>query len=121
MFAEKGFSEDLFNNLKFETRDVFPKHPKLVQTFIGKEIYLSKDDIEYTILESGLEEQGIDETVDILLWFSFFGVIFSDETKYTHQFSYDLEKVRAYIPDCSSATKIFYIHPTFYDALDAKK
>jgi hypothetical protein len=118
LFAEEGFSEDSFNNLKYEIRDVFPKYPKLIQLFIGKDKYLSHDDIELILLESGMEEKEIDDILDILLWFSFLGVNYLCDTKYAYHFSYNIEKLKAYIPDSDPSKKVFAIHPSFYHALD---
>ena len=119
-FAEIGFSEDIFNNLKYEIRDVYPAYPKLLQAFIGKEAYLSIDDIELIFLEADMDDAPCSELIDVLLWFSFLGIYVDDDTKYSYQHSYDIEKLKAYI-DEKNSIKQFYIHPAFHYSLDIKK
>lgn len=118
LFAERAFSEDTYNNLKFEIRDVFPKYPKLIQYFIGKDKSLSKDDIELLLLETDIENENIDEIIEILLWFSFLGVDVGNEIKYSSDLSYDLEKLKTYISKDGTEYKKYFIHPAFHLALD---
>lgn len=117
LFSEKGYSEDEFNNLKYEIRDVFPKYPKLIQLFIGKETTLSRDDIELILLDSNVQAESIDEILDILLWFSFIGIKFEDEIKYSFELAYDIEKLKTYLPNDNNTKKSFYIHPAFHRSL----
>jgi hypothetical protein len=118
--AEKIFSEDMLNDLRFEIRDVFPDYPDILHEFLGQSKKVSREDILLVIMSQKMPETMLDRVLDTLLWFSFLGVASGDDETYSYQINYDLRKLKAQIATSSASTPIYTIHPAFHVALDVK-
>ena len=115
--AERAFSEDMMNDLRYEIRDVFPQYPEVLNKFIKHSSSMSKDDVMLILLDAGVDERRIENVLDILLWFSFLGVIHKNEHHYSYQLLYDLPKTKSFMLD-SSSLPASVIHPAFRMALN---
>lgn len=114
--AEKEFSEDMLNELRFEIRDVFPNMEDILTQFLGNSDRLSKVDI-FVMLDSFQDKIDIETIIDNLLWFSFIGVYVNDEEHYSFQMQYNISKMKALVKDAKEDDKIFVIHPAFRASL----
>jgi hypothetical protein len=111
--AEKEFSEDMLNELSYEMRDIFPEIRDPMLAFIGANNFLSYEDIEVMLLDVGIPEDKIKNTLDILLWFSFLGVRKKDDEHYAYQFLYNIDKLKAIVKDAKISDAVYSIHPAF--------
>ena len=114
--AEIGFSEDMLNDLRYEIRDMFPNNPEIVNKFMRQTTAFSHDDLWLLLSEAGIPEEKVDEVLDVLLWFSFLGVIYQQEENYTYQMLYNLPKLKNLINENKSFTN-FIVHPAFRTSL----
>ena len=115
--AEKEFSEDMFNELRFEMRDVFPDLPDLLPLFIGSSFKLSREDIVLILIDGDVPEVKTNEIIDILMWYSFIGIIRDDEEIYSYNMKYSMVKMKTLIKNEKDDVNIFSIHPAFRFAL----
>jgi hypothetical protein len=109
--------EDMLNDLRYEIRDVFPQYPEVLNKFIKQSGSLSKDDVALILMDAGVDERRIESVLDILLWFSFLGVIHQNEHHYSYQLHYNLPKIKSIFPS-NSSLPAFVIHPAFHMALN---
>lgn len=115
--AEKEFSEDMLNELRYEMRDIFPNIAEPLQAFIGTKRHLSHEDIEVLLLDAGIPEDKINETIEMLLWFSFLGVRKGEEEHYSYQFLYNTDKLKTLIKNTNPSDTVYLIHPSFVPSL----
>ena len=115
--AEKEFSEDMLNEIRYEYRDVFPTHQDLVFGFVGADRRLSLDDLQFVFLEAKLPEDDWDNVINILLWYSFIGVTDAGTDHFSYQYSYSVPHVRAINKRKESDAAVFVVHPAFHSAL----
>jgi hypothetical protein len=115
--AEAAFSEDMLNDLRYEMRDVFPGYPEILNHFLLQSWRLSRDDISVILLEAGVTTSDIDKVIDMLLWFSFFGVLRAAEEIYSYRMLYNLPKLKSLLPANDAASALYVIHPAFRMAL----
>ncbi len=117
--AEKAYSEDMLNDLKFEIRDVVDNFPNLMPAFLGMPHYLSRDDLSLVFDEGNVSEGKFSEVLDVLLWFCFIGVRINDEEIYAHDLMYNLEKLKNKMPKGDGSALIYSIHPALRQALES--
>jgi hypothetical protein len=116
--AEKEFSEDMFNELSFEMRDVFSKYPDILDFFLGSQYILSKDEIYFIFLQAELKEDDFDNVLDVLLWFSFIGVIVNEDEHFAYQNNYNTKKLLHLTDEEKPDSRVYVIHPAFRKALE---
>jgi len=117
--AEMGFSEDMFNDLRYELRDVFPQHPDVLLKFVGwSNARLSMTEIDFILQDAKVPDVDIPKVRDALLWFSFIGVVSSDRESYSYQTFYNLAKLKGMIGDAPTDASVYVIHPAFRRALE---
>ena len=114
--VEVGFSEDMLNNLKYEIRDVFPNNPEILNRFVRQDMTFSHDDLWLILAESGVPEAQVDDVLDVLLWFSFLGVLYQQEEHYAYQVLYNLPKLKSLISRETGSVN-FIVHPVFRASL----
>ena len=119
--AEQQFSEDMLNELRYEVRDVLGNKKEPLLAFMGSNKYLSREDIELTLIELGVKEEEFEKMIDFLLWFSFIGVRLKEEEYYSYNFLYNIEKQKLLIKDDGNTSLIYCIHPAFRMALNVEK
>lgn len=116
--AEKAFSEDMLRNLHFEIRDIAPHFDGVVHGFIGYVKKLSREDIFLVASEIGVSEDKFEELLQILLWFSFIGVVANGEERFSYESAYDLPKLLARNRGIHPENQRFVIHPAYHKALE---
>ena len=119
LLAEKAYSEDMLENLRYEIRDVFPEseYSSILQCFMGKPSRMTRDDLELILMEAEISEDKIDTTIEQLLWFSFIGINCGEENRFSYQVMYNVEKLKN-LAATSTARPIYCIHPVFTFALE---
>lgn len=115
--AESEFSLDMFNEIRYEYRDVFPDHQELLLGFLKVGPRLSKEDVHIVFLEAKLPEDDWDKGLNMLLWYSFLGVTDGVRDHYSYQYSYSVPHVKAINKRKGSDAAVFVIHPAFHSAL----
>jgi hypothetical protein len=112
--AERAFSEDAFQDLVLELRDVKPHYQDMLYAFIGTTMVLSRAEVERCLSGAGVQPDEIQEALDLLLWFGFLGIHqYPDEERYAYQFQHNLRKMLSGLNDYYG----FVIHPSFRSAL----
>lgn len=115
--AESEFSMDMYNEIHFEYRDVFPEHQDLLLGFLEVEPRLSMEDVHILFLESKLPEDKWNQGLNMLLWYSFLGVTDGVHDHYSYQYSYSVPRVRALNKRKEKNATVFVVHPAFHSAL----
>ncbi len=118
LVAERQFSEDMLNDLRYEIRDVFPQHPTIVHRFLGAKVRLSKEDLQLIFMDADVPETKVQEVTDALLWFCFLGVSRGEEGCYSYEIGYDLLKLKSYVQSDNQQALVYIVHPAFRTALD---
>jgi hypothetical protein len=112
--AEKQYSEDQLQAIVDELRDINNEFSELPYAFIGSEATMTRDVLEMKVQEIGVTHSKVDEAINILLWFGFFGIIAADgEEKYAHMYQYGVKRM---LRETSSKTP-YVIHPAFRSVL----
>lgn len=119
LLAEKAYSEDMLEALRYEIRDVSPnnKYSLILQLFMRKHSNLSRDDLELILMEAEIPEDQIDSTIDQLMWFSFIGIKCGEENRFSYQVMYNIEKLKN-LAKTSIENSVYCIHPAFKSALE---
>lgn len=118
--AEKQFSEDMLQELQYEIRDIYPVLPHVLVGFLGCAERLSGDEIARVLLEGGAQEGQLQDLKDLLLWFSFFGIISGEKECYAYTYLYNMAKLNVLPMDRDSDQRVFIIHPAFRQALETR-
>ena len=108
---------DMFNEMGYECRDVFPAHEDLLVRFLGVDPPLSIDDVHLAFLEAKLAEDEWARGLEMLLWYSFLGVTDGVGDHYSYGYSYSVPHVRAMNKQKESGASVFVVHPAFHSAL----
>jgi hypothetical protein len=115
--AEKEFSEDMLNELRYEIRDVFPNIADIVNCFMGLKGKFSREDIYVLFDNSKVRVDDFEKLLNVLLWFSFVGVSINDEEYYAYKMQYNTLKLLSLINYQGNKDNVFVIHPAFRSAL----
>jgi hypothetical protein len=107
----------MLNELRFEIRDVYPRLKDPVMLFYNSKDLLSYDDIAILLMESGIEENQVDEVIDVLLWFSFLGIKKDEEENYVYKFLYNTIKQKGLLRGINPSQNVYCIHPAFRKSL----
>ena len=118
--AEGEFSEDMFNELKYELRDIYPQYSEILSEFLGGSLVLSRDDLYLMAMDSGIPEEKWGDVVQALLWFCFLGVRHNAEDIFAYQLGYSRDRMTALLRSIGDADKRFVVHPAFRKALMIK-
>lgn len=111
--AERTCSEDLLVDFTLELKDVNTTYADVPYAFIGKKSILSTGDVESVLRDATVPPSQIESLTNLLLWFGFLGMyVFPEEERYSHQFQYDLKRMRSGIKQHS-----YCLHPAFRSAL----
>ena len=115
--AEAEFSEDMLNETKYEIRDIYAQYSDVPAAFLGANTYLSHEDIELYLMDSGIAEKDAPKIIDALLWFCFLGVRVGEDEHYCYHVGYNRDKLMALIRGVPNSSNAFVIHPAFRRAL----
>lgn len=113
----KSFSADLLTDLGYEIRDVVANTEELLYAFLGVSSVLNKIDFEMVLAQEGFIE-GIDEIIEILLWYGFLGIgAPSVDARYIPSVNYDMRRMKALIRRYDEGVR-FHVNPAFWPALE---
>ena len=115
--AERQYSEDMFSELRYELRDVFPEFDNILPNFIGSGSKYSKEDINLIALEAGIPEQSIDKILSVLVWFCFVGVLQGADTIFAYNLGYNQDRINKLLHSTDEGTPRFIVHPAFRSAI----
>jgi len=117
--AQELYSEDILKTTAFELKDVYMDVPDFLYTFLGCKTILSKDEVLSLLAQTGIKEENIEKTINLLCWYGFLGVqkINSDEMRYAYQIRYDMAKL---LQPIKKGEACFVIHPAFRSALECE-
>ena len=96
--AYRMFSADIGNEIGLEIRDVFPEAVDILYYFIGSAPWISLSQVKESLKSSPVKSQDWPRLIEILLWFSFLGVLRQDgtgnvEETYIYDVFYDMKKL----------------------------
>ena len=115
--AEREFSEDMLNDLRFEMRDTFPDFPDVVLSFIASPSKMDGEQVQSFLESSGVDEAKVGLVVDALLWFGFLGVLDRGTETYSYTVAYNMLKIEVLKKEPQFGTTTFCVHPAFHQAL----
>lgn len=118
--AENEFSEDMLKELQYEIRDIYPDLPDLLVGFLGCSEKLSSDELDLILLDAGASEEQLQQLRDLLLWFSFMGILKDDEEYYAYTYHYNMPKLKALRKSRAPERSAFVVHPAFRRALETR-
>lgn len=116
--AESQYSEDMFNELKFELRDIYPEYADVLQKFYAHKTKLSKDDIFCFAMEANVDEKKWQHLFDVLIWFCFIGIKKEDKSSFAYMYDYSKEKINSIVSKIPHNERCFVVHPAFQKALE---
>ena len=120
--AISNYSSDILHEIGFEIRDVFPDAEDILYHFIGVDNYLSLDGIYRILKESEIKKDSYENIVEVLIWFSFLGVVsFKNEEPtetYIYDVYYDIKKLKMIAGNFKKKNTIFAIHSAFWPVLE---
>ena len=115
--AEGEYSEDMFNELKYELRDIYPQYSEMLPGFLGGEMVLSREDLYLLAMSASIPENRWPDVVEALLWFCFLGVRQESDDVYAYQIGYSHDRLAALLRSIGNSEKRFIVHPAFRKAL----
>lgn len=115
----KAFSNDLLSELDLEIRDVFPSADHLLYAFIASPTLLTRVELETALTSHGVASEMLEKVVNVLLWFGFLGLLWSDGTaRYIYSFNYNMKVLEGTHSKMLSTGSVKYvINPAFAPAL----
>jgi len=115
--AESQYSVDMFDELRYEIRDIYPDIPDFGLSFLNVTAPISADEVYQRLKEAHVLEVQLVDVKNILLWFSFLGVHSSDNDSYAYEVFYDVAKLDAKNKSKGNSEIFYSIHPAFRKAL----
>ena len=113
-----AFSNDLVTELGLEIRDVFPEAENVLYAFIGSPSSFNRQTLERLLIDTGIEEEHINNVIDLLFWFGFLGFIWTnDEHRYIYSFNYNMALMRGIHEKLLKSGIAYVINPAFSPAL----
>lgn len=120
--AVAQYSADIGNEIGLEIRDVFPTAEDILYHFIGCEPSLTLKELRDKLMAASVPPGDCSQMIDILLWFSFLGVIVPGEADfeeiYSYSVFYDMKKLKRHTGDLADDSAQFVIHRAFWPFLD---
>jgi hypothetical protein len=121
--AIASYSHDMCAEISLEIRDVFPQvSDNGLYAFLGAPTTMTLEDVTSRARQLGLTETDIPRYIEILLWFSFLGVIVSKNgdlvENYCHSVHYDMKKLRWLAGEFKEPTVRFAVHRAFRSFLE---
>jgi len=114
------YSADLFKDISYEIKDVFPEGKDIMYYFIGAPSKLNLYQIKQYLIQSEIKEDEIEKLLEILLWFGFLGVIQNkkyDSEFYIYNVQYDIKKLKHLAENLKNDHTEFCIHKGFWTFL----
>ena len=112
-----SYSTDILTDLGYEIRDVVDNSEDLLYAFLGVSPILNKLDFEIVLAQEGFVD-GIEEIVNILLWYGFLGIgMRGEEARYIPSVNYDMKRMKALVRRLSDDIH-YHVNPAFWPALE---
>ncbi len=113
--AESGYSEEVLSWLGYEMEDTHPGISDALLAFHGAPLAMTQEEVADLLLKANVPEEGIDRTIELLLWFGFLGVRVSGAKElYAYAVQFNLRRLTHPI---ETGNGRFVIHPMFRVAL----
>lgn len=113
--AESGYSEEALSWLGYEMEDTHPGISDALLAFHGAPIAMARSEVADLLMEANIPEEGVDRTIELLLWFGFLGVrVSSTKELFAYAVQFNLRRLTHPIETGSGR---FVIHPMFRVAL----
>lgn len=123
--AVSSFSADAVNDIGYEIRDVFPQADNMLYQFMGSSDWLKREELCSRFLRTGIAEEKHPMILNMLLWFSFLGIVRDRngdiQETYIYQVNYDMRKLRVLGDGIDADSTMFCIHKTFWPFLEINK
>jgi len=120
--AFSNYSSDIFHEIGLEIRDIFPKAEDILYCFIGAKNYISLDEIYQHLEQSEIGKNSYERIVELLMWFSFLGVVAFENNEptetYIYDVHYDIKKLKVIAKNLKNRKTIFSIHCAFWPFLE---
>ena len=118
--AEHSYSDDLLLTTGAEIGDTRPQLREILFEFERAPCTLTRSAVVSYLVKGGIPPEGIDATIELLVWFGFLGVLSPErgEAEYAYEVRYN---VRRLLHPMKNGTALFSIHPGFRSALGAKE
>jgi len=114
----KAYSSDLLRDINLEIRDVLPRAADAAYGFIGAPSAFNHEQLLQVLRDAGVEPSDVQPVYEILLWFAFIGVMWTDgDAKYIYSFSYDFKLFLATINKLKKDGISYQVNPAFWSAL----
>jgi hypothetical protein len=90
--------------------------PNIPYAFIGTQPYISRSQLRSILASLQVPDEDVQYTEDVLMWFSFFGVVDStQEERYAYEFQHNLHRMLSGLSEDFG----FVIHPAFRKTLSS--
>lgn len=117
--AASEYSADVALEVGLEIRDVFPAAEDVLYAFIGCPRYLRLGEVFGRFKDAGVPDERHAALLEVLLWFSFFGVVVPDkDIQYSYTVYYDMKKLKTLAGGLEGAETRLAIHPAFHPFLE---
>lgn len=114
--GEREYSEDMLIALVYEIEDTHPELSEALYGFQGVTTTLTKAEVAEILLASGVAATGLDEALELLLWYGFLGVAGAGEA--ADQFAYNMRyNIPRLVHLVDSGGHSLVVHPAFRMAL----
>lgn len=115
--ACKAYSADILADTGYELRDIYPNaSDDLLYNFWAKSPVMSKSEVNDILSGAGIPQNDKNKVIELLLWFSFFGITLSTgQDVYVYDVLYDMKKMKVQLAQSSSK---LCIHRSFWPFLD---
>lgn len=114
----RQYSRDMVENVNFEIQDVNQTLGDILYAFVESPLIQTEDDILLRLMEHGLDDGSARSMLDILLYYSVFGIRDGDHVRYIYDFGYDRKKMTAVANNRRTGGLRLAVHPAFWGGLD---
>ncbi len=116
-----AFSLDLISELGFELRDVSAVSEDIFYYFIGISDRLPRSEVSRLLVSNGVPEPRVGRIFDLLVWFSFLGLVGNDgEEYYIYHYRYDWRRMRTELARLNADETRYCVNSAFLDGLKSR-
>lgn len=117
--GEKGYSEQLLQQVGYELRDVRPDTEDVMYAFIGSPAMVTANDIERCVAQSAMK-LSIEDVIKYLLWYGVLGIVDPKTTEpvYIYNVGYDFKRIAAMMRfGKNNESDMYYFNPALHASL----